>query len=343
MVSQSSRWIWATLAVVLIAAGVIVAVAIRPGDSSSIAAPTAGTPGPTSVNSAELTYTRLTKPARTQVRDSAGRVLAVFTDAARTVRLTGPQRTFAEPRFTKATVTTDAWIRLAPMPWAAGAEKAAWFRPWLTRAVQDRSQDALAIAMDYVDGAQARKDAKALQFAGDASFGPLSDQDPDGRAENSDFYDYLGVEWKFADGKRELPARDHFRSLDCSGFIRMVYGYRMKYPLRGTNTKGPGLPRRAFAMAGFGPGTLLIPNTGRAARDYGVLQEGDLVFFNHGATSGPTIEHSGIYLGIDDSGHHRFLSSRVKADGPTLGDFGGESLLDGPGYWSGRFLTARRI
>ena len=109
--SQSSKWIWATLAVVLIAAGVIVAVAIRPDQSSSIAAPVleAGKSGPVSVDSAELFYTRLTKPARTQVRDGAGRVLAVFTDNARTVRISGPERTFTEPRFTRSSVTTDAW------------------------------------------------------------------------------------------------------------------------------------------------------------------------------------------------------------------------------------------
>ncbi|MFF5172773.1 NlpC/P60 family protein [Micromonospora sp. NPDC000089] len=342
--SKSHQWIWAALAVVLIASGVIVAVAVRP-DRAPVAAPVleAGQPAPVSIDSAELTFTRLTRPARTQVRDGAGRVLAVFTDNARTVRISGPERSFTEPRFTRSSVTTDAWIRLAPAPWKAGAEKAAWFRPWLNRAVRDRSQDALAISMDYLDGAAAKKDAKGRQYAGDASFGPLSSADPDGRAENSDFYDYLGVEWDFPDGRHERPARDHFRSLDCSGFIRMVYGYRMKYPLRGTNTKGVGLPRRAFAMAGFGPGTLLIANTGRASREYDLLQEGDLVFFNHGANAGPSIEHSGIYLGVDDTGHHRFFSSRVKADGPTFGDFGGESLLDGPGYWSGRFLAARRI
>ncbi|MBM7083572.1 NlpC/P60 family protein [Micromonospora humidisoli] len=342
--SQSRNGIWATLAVVLIAAGVIVVVALRPDRSASTAPPGGvAAPGAASVGSAELTFARLGKPSRTQVRDAAGRVLAVFTDKARTVRVSGPERTFTEPRFTTSSVTTDAWIRLAPTPWKAGEEKAAWFRPWLDKAVGDDSPDALAIAMDYLDDAPARKDAEGRQFAGDASFGPLSAADPDGRAENSDFYDYLGVEWDFPDGKHERPAKDHFRSLDCSGFIRMVYGYRMKYPLRGTNTKGAGLPRRAYAMAGFGPGALLIPNTGRAARDYGVLQEGDLVFFNHGANAGPSIEHSGIYLGVDDAGHHRFFSSRVKANGPTFGDFGGESLLDGPGYWSGRFLSARRV
>lgn len=342
MASQSSKWIWVTLVAVLVVAGVMVVVALRP--PAQAGAPAAiDTPAPADASSGELTYTRLDRPARTQVRDAAGRVLAVFTDGARTVRVSGPERTLREPRFTQASVTTDAWIRLAPKPWAEGAEQEDWFRPWLTKTVQDTSPDVLAIAMEYADGAPARKNAKGVQYSGDASFGPLSANDPDGRAENSDFYDYMGVSWDFPDGKHERPDKAHLRSLDCSGFIRMVYGYRMKYPLLGKNTKGPGLPRRAYAMAASGPGTLLIPNNGRPARDYDLLQEGDLIFFSHGAEAGPTIQHSGIFIGVDDSGHHRFMSSRVKANGPTFGDFGGESLLDGPGYWSGRFLTARRI
>jgi cell wall-associated NlpC family hydrolase len=183
-----------------------------------------------------------------------------------------------------------------------------------------------------------------LQIAGDARYGPLSDIDPDGRAENSDFYDYLGVSWSFPDGEREKPSADHMRSLDCSGFIRMVYGYRLGYPLRDTNTPGVGLPRRSYAMAEFGPGVQLMPNTGRQATDLNRLQPGDLLFFNTGAVRDAPIEHSGIYLGRDSDGHYRFISSRAKANGPTLGDTGGTSILDGRDtYWAIRFRTARRI
>ncbi|MDG4803411.1 NlpC/P60 family protein [Micromonospora sp. WMMD980] len=344
MGSQSSKWIWATVVAVLALAAVMGVVTLRHEASVRVPAPAEANPAPGSADAAgELTYRRLTRPARTQVRDSAGRLLAVLTDGARTVRISGPERVFKEERFTSATVTTDGWIRLAPKPWAAGAERQPWFRPWLSEELRDRTPDALALAMEYADGAPVRKDAKGVVYSGDASFGPLSANDPDGRAENSDFYDYMGVAWDSPDGKHERPDKAHYRSLDCSGFIRMVYGYRMKYPLLGKNTKGSGLPRRAYAMAALGPGKLLIPNTGRPARDYGLLQEGDLIFFSHGEEAGPTIQHSAIYVGVDDSGHHRFMSSRVKADGPTFGDLGGESLLDGPGYWSGRFLTARRI
>lgn len=280
----------------------------------------------------ELRFERASDPPRTLVQDAEGATVAVFTDKARTVRLTGPKRTFAEEKNTAATVTTDAWIRLAPRAWRAGAEEDTWVRPWLEKALADRGPDALAIAMEYVDGAPR-----------DASFGPLSETDPDGRAEASDFYDYLGVNWEFPDGKKEKPNPAHIRSLDCSGFLRMVYGYRMGYPLRGTNTEGVGLPRRAYAMAEFGPGRHLMPNRGTQSREYDLLNAGDLLFFHSGPNPDDEIGHSGMYLGVDSDGRHRFISSRSKADGPTLGDTGGDSLLDGDGYWAIRFRTALRI
>ena len=121
MASQSSKWMWATLVAVLAAAVVIVVVALRPDDSPQITPPAAvaGTDAVPLDASGELTFDRLSRPARTQVKDADGRVLAVFTDGARTVRISGPERTFGEARFTHATVTTEAWIRLAPKPWWA--------------------------------------------------------------------------------------------------------------------------------------------------------------------------------------------------------------------------------
>lgn len=291
---------------------------------------------------AEFTYQRLANPDRTVMLDASGNTVAIMTDGARTVHIAGPERTFAEPRFTKAKVHANLWVRLAPLEWRAGAEKEKWFTEWLAKARTDRSPDVLAVAFEYTYLAAPKKDAKGRQYSGDAAFGPLSNKDPDGRAENSDFYDYLGVPWEFPD-KRERPARSHLHSLDCSGFLRMVYGYRMGYPLRGTNDPGPGLPRRAWAMAAVGPGALLMPNTGKQARHLDRLLPGDLLFFNTGPVQAANIEHSGMYLGVDDRGHHRFISSRVMANGPTMGDLGGESILDGTGYFAQHWRTARRI
>ena len=292
--------------------------------------------------SGEYRFQRMTAPDRTVVT-SGGKTIAIMTDGARTVHVFAEKRVLAEPRFTNASVNTNAWIRLAPRVWTVGAEEQPWFKGWFNQALTDQTPDAIAVAMDYVYGATPGSNQEGLQIRGDASFGPLSDSDPDGRAENSDFYDYLGVVWKFADGKDEQPDASRLRSLDCSGFLRMVYGYRLGYPLRGTNTAGPGLPRRAFAMAELGPGVQLMANTGKRPRSLDVLLPGDLLFFNAGPLLGANIEHSGMYLGIDDRGHHRFISSRSQANGPTMGDLAGESILDGTGYWAARFRTARRL
>ena len=51
----------------------------------------------------------------------------------------------------------------------------------------------------------------------------------------------------------------------------------------------------------------------------------------------------GIYLGLDSGGQHRFISSREKANGPTMGDIGGTSLLDDGRFYSRGWRAARRI
>ncbi|MCM4079414.1 NlpC/P60 family protein [Paractinoplanes hotanensis] len=282
-------------------------------------------------------------PNRTEVLTKQGQLVAVMTDGTRTAHLQGPRRTFAEARFTSAKIITTEYVRLAPRSWTPAAVNEPWFATWLTKAVADRSPDILAIAFEYTYGAAPKKDKNGRQYSGDASFGPLSDIDPDGRAENSDFYDYLGSRWEFVDGKDEKPSATHILSLDCSGFLRMVYGYRSGYPLLGGNDKGPGLPRRALAMAANGPGVQLMPNTGKRATDIDRLMPGDILLFNAGPVQNKHIEHSGMYLGIDDQGHRRFISSRSQANGPTMGDLHGESILDGSGYWATRLRTARRI
>lgn len=285
-------------------------------------------------------FDRLENPGRTVVRDQSGAVLATFTDGARTVAFTGPVRTFAEPRFTKATITTNTWIRLAPEAWSPGAEKAAWFAPWFDAARQDKSPDVYDVAMQYADGAPAQKDDGGLQFRGDAIFGPV---EPAGvaRLEQSDFLDYLGVTYTFPDVKKAAKP-DHIGALDCSGFVRMVYGYRLGYPLLGTNNAGPGLPRRAWAIAENGPGVKLIPNTQTRVTSYDALQPGDLLFFEvEGGVD--ELDHVGIFLGIDSDGHYRFMSSRERANGPTFGDLGGTSLLDDGGMYSKGWRAARRI
>jgi len=277
-------------------------------------------------------FERLDDPPRTVVTTSSGAVLATLTDGSRTVVLTGPVRTFREPRHTQSTITTTAWVRLAPQPWSVGAERADWFAPWLAAVTRDATPDVLAVASQYVAGAPPLRGSGGLTIAGDAKF-----------AVDADFNHYLGVAWRFPDGAHEKADTGHVGALDSAGLVRMVYGYREGYPLQGRDTTGAGLPRSAKAMDDVGPGTRIVADVPERAADYSRLQPGDLLFFASASRPNPRKSRVGIYLGIDDSGHRRVLASRRSADGPTFGDDGGASTLDGPGGYGRAFRSAKRL
>jgi NlpC/P60 family protein len=295
------------------------------------------------VSASGVVYTRATGPARTLVSGKDGVTLAVLTDGSRTARLTGPRRTFVDPTFTSASVTTDAWVRLLPRAWSRGDERERWFLPWLNDQLADTGPDVLGVAMQYVDGAPQLHDAKGIRYAGAAGYGPVSTSDVDGRAENSDFNDYLGIDWVFPDRGRVRPRVGRYGEIDCSGYIRLVYGYRLGYPLDGLNTRGKGLPRRAYALAAYGPGIEVVGESNGASHDLSRLQAGDVVFFDTDPTSADVIDHAGIYIGVDDAGHYRFISSRSRANGPTFGDVGGAAILDGGGFYAQSWRSARRF
>ena len=296
------------------------------------------------------TFERLSAPDRTVVRAGDGGTLATFTDGARTAVLTGPSRTFSEPRTTEAKVTTDAWVRVLPHAWQRGMEKSAWFKSWFKNALGDSSPDVFAVAFQYSSaGAPDKRNAKGVRYAGTAHFGPRNAAvknplDFAYYAEQSDFYDYLGIDWTFPDGTRVQPEKARYGDVDCSGFQRLVWGYRMGIPMHNTNTKGAGLPRRAYAIAAYGPGHVVIAHTGtKQATDLDVLQPGDLVFFAIIKDRPDFIDHCGMYMGLDDQGRHRFYSSRSAANGPTMGDMSGHALLDGTDFYARGFRAARRL
>jgi len=328
------------LARVLVATTVVAALA---GCSNPVAERHGATTTPADggQHRAALRFERATSPERTLVLDRTGTAVAVFTDGARTVRLTGPSRTFREPKSTEATVTSAAWVRLAPQAWSAGAERADWFEPWFAKARDDTSPDVLAVATEYLADAPDDRDASGVRYRGDASFGPVA-KSGDGRLERSDFHDYLGLPWDFPDAGNDPADPDRYGAVDCSGFVRLVFGYRFGLPLLGSNNAGPGLPRRAYAIAKHGPGITLVENEGARATAYDALQPGDLVFFE--VENGPDqLDHVGIYLGTDSANHHRFISSRERVNGPTMGDVGGTSLLDDGGHYSKAWRAARRL
>jgi cell wall-associated NlpC family hydrolase len=260
-------------------------------------------------------FVRLTDPPRTVVTTAGGAVVATLTDGSRTVVLTGPARTFLEPRSAQAAVTTTAWVRLAPQAWSAGAERAPWFTPWLAVAAGDTTPDVLAVGTQYLEGAPAVRDDAGLRIAGDAAFG-----------RDADYDDYLGTR----------PDTNAAGALDSAGFVRLVFGYREGYPLQ---DNGFALPRTAAAMAGPGPGTPVVPDTGRHATDYSHLQPGDLLFFAPAPGAGG-VTRVGIYLGLDGIGHRRVLASSRDNDGPA---FGGTSFLDAGSEYARTFRSAKRL
>jgi len=211
--------------------------------------------------------------------------------------------------------------------------------PRLVTWLSDRAPDVLAVAFEYFDDAPDRFDDTGLRIAGDASFGPL--RADGGRAEATDFYDYLGVPWTFPDGRTAEPEQRRRDAVDCSGYIRLVVGYRLGFPMLSGNDPGPGLPRRAYAMAAHGPGTLILPDRGDPPAELHRLQPGDLLFFV--TDSEPGIDHSAFYVGIDSDGRHRFVSSRSSLDGPTIGDGTALSVVDGDGWFASGFRAARRL
>lgn len=315
-----------SLAAALLPAAPAVAAKSRTGSGTSTTSSTT-----TSADPSGWTFVRASSPSRTLVKDADGKLLATLTDGSRSVVLTGPARTFAETT-TSATVRTTAWVRLLPNTFTGDVDTA-----WLSTALSDRSADALAVAAQYVTGATTLTAADGTLIASDASYGPLVDG---ARQEGSDWNDYLQVTAVY-DGVPDAPEAAQAGALDCSGFVRMVYGRRLGHPLVLT-PDGVRLPRRATQMHTSGPGTL-VASSATKLTDLSRLLPGDLVLFDASTDDGTAVDHVGIYLGKDSGGSPRFVSSRKTVDGPTLGDVGGRSTLNGTGLYASSLRAVRRI
>ncbi|WP_405484853.1 C40 family peptidase [Streptomyces sp. NBC_00009] len=240
--------------------------------------------------------------------------------------------------------------RLMPEPWRKGAEKEKWFKDWFKEFYGSEEDDIFALAFQYLEGAPVKKDDEGIAYGSDASFGPINPNGSEGndlRDELSDFYDYLGIPYTFRDGVTQQPETKRARSVDCSGFQRLVWGYRARYPLMSSDKSGDGLPRTANGMARSDVGAEIIPLKGVGAADrprsIDVLQPGDLVFFKLDARTNQRLDHVGLYMGHDTDGHMIFVSSREEVNGPTIGDKGGTSRLDGNGYYASTLRSAKRL
>ncbi|MCX7723014.1 MAG: C40 family peptidase, partial [Verrucomicrobiae bacterium] len=334
------------------------------------------------------------------------RWLATFTPGARTVLMAGPARTnFQEVHLgttywvylnstnnpggtdLRNTNLPGIWVRTLPEPFDGTVPTY-----WLDAALAANNagvDDVLAVAWQYISGAQPSPtwENYGKQDRGDARYGPLKDLNCTGPCERypgGDFNDYLGIAvyWPAPDNFTAYPkfnpscsnnfdcaTNNYAFSLDCSGYIRMVFGYRRnmegwgfvdRVPLcYGTNAVG--LPRRADWQFNFGPGVVIIPHTpDTVPTNFAKLQVGDLVFFEYPNTAtydydaDYEIDHVGIYLGpgrrTGGATYHYFISSRAKLNGPTIGSaasgWGGQSILDGnPAtfYWVGAYRCVRRL
>jgi len=298
-----------------------------------------------------FTFQEHVNPDRIVVSEQ-GKWVATFTIHCYTVTLAGPPRTFSETfRRSGAThavsVTHSKWVRAAPGPVDKRIDER-----WLTHALEANAAgtpDVLAIAMEYIKGAPPLF-LGDLQIAGDASYGPLLPGQ--GRDEGADFNDYLGLRWLYPTEAADAPERAQFRCLDCSGYMRMVWGYRHHLPGAGYPDSIPlscrpraksTLPRRSFELYAEGTGIILVPDSGAQVTNLGSLDIGDLVFFDASDDDENRLDHVGMYLGTDATGAHRFISSRKTPDGPTLADRGGLSVLDGGEYYARAFRAVRRL
>ncbi|MGI5223528.1 NlpC/P60 family protein [Actinoallomurus sp. CA-142502] len=269
-------------------------------------------------------YIRSRHPDRTSVYDERDHLVATLTEGARTVVFRPKSRTFTDPQ-AAAPVRTGAWVRFAPTAWRFGQQNTAAFRAWFAREVTDISPDLLADAMRYVTGGPA-----------DAGFGPYA-EDEEHRVRGADWNDYLGVAW----GGLQPDPRLH-RDVDCSGFVRLVYGHDMGIKLYAdTGSHADGLGRFSRSMAAGAPGVVIADSRPEQLTDLDELEPGDLVFFAlHSRTR---ISHMGFYLGRDEEGHPRYVSSRMRANGPTFGDAGGAAVLNGDGYYARHLRVVRRL
>jgi cell wall-associated NlpC family hydrolase len=296
-----------------------------------------------------FTTKTLANPDRVEVRDEANAWVATFTLHAYTVTLAGPPRTLSEEAGGHVTKVSHAtWVRAAPGPFSGPVDER-----WLGLALaanQGGVPDALALALQYLKKAPPLF-LGGLQIAGDASYGPVVNGKRD---EKSDFNDYLGLRWLYPSEPSDPPEDARKGCLDCSGYMRMVWGYRHhlpdapypdQVPLSRVPRGGLTVPRRSFQIYAEAPGVLVIPNAGvqvPAAIIDTNLGIGDLVFFDRNDDPG-TIDHVGMYIGRDSAGDHRFISSRKTIDGPTFANVGGKSVLNGTTDFPVAFRAARRI
>lgn len=232
-------------------------------------------------------------------------------------------------------ISHDTWVRVLTAPfdgsWTPALEQQ--IRAW----AGDTSPDALAYASMFRPFAPAVTDP-ALQDAKVLGTSGYSEKNAAGlRFIGADFHDFMGLDWTFPGEPKVVTNPELFKGhLDCSGFVRMVYGHHLGIPMVvSKNFDGRNLPRTSKNQSASGPGVVVAKATG-APPSLASLRVGDVVFFdatdadpNDLETTDGVIDHTGIYVGQDQHGGLRFASSRRTPNGPTLADLGAKSILNG--------------
>lgn len=248
---------------------------------------------------------------------------------------------------TPPTVASSSYVYLMPTAYLGFLDVTV--ADWLTETLASSDPDLLSTAMNYITGG-----------ATDADYGPLYSPgrvwdvghvDDGTRQEGADWNDYLGVTGSYPD--LTIPATDNAEAhqlgcLDCSGYVRMVFGNIFGMPMAlddSADYNGLRIPRVSGDIIASGPGNVIAEG---APPVLTAIQPGDILGWD-ADTSNPDeeegqIDHIGIYLGEDQDGQHRFLSSRKTANGPTLGDLGGPSIIgNGTGLYARSLRIIRRF
>jgi hypothetical protein len=243
-------------------------------------------------------------------------------------------------------VTHNTWVRLLPAPFTTFDTAT---QAWLRGALADTRPDVLAYAAAFTTGGAAILDpalGAGKQVLGQSLYGP---NNTDGtRVEGADFNDYIAVSWTYPGAIVDVNEPTQQYCLDCSGFVRMVYGYWSGLPMVQQDPAtydGLNLPRRAVAIGPSGPGVLIADGGGAAPALTG-LQVGDVVTCNLDPTDDDAVatdDHCGIYLGQDTGGNYLCVSSRKTVNGPTFGALGGSSALNGAGTLAVGLRRIRRF
>lgn len=245
----------------------------------------------------------------------------------------------------------DTWVRVLPEPFNGTVNYT-----WLEEQENNYKPDVLAVAASYLNRMPYAYLPGGIPIAGDANYnfrGPNGD-----RQEGPDWNDYRGIDVTYDCTVRNARPQS-YQSTDCSGHVRNVFEQFGVVPdYCAPNFDGVRIPRVTKNIEEFGPGVRVVayvPNQVPSTSTWkSRIQIGDIVSFSAAEVldydpspgQGPPdsrIDHNGIYLGVDEQGNHRFISSRKSINGPQMSDVSGNSTLEGTGLYAQAFRAIRRF